>query len=82
MRAPANSASIGTTVARPACRRCFPTGYPRTRPNARVEQAVDARLAAALKDTEASLPARFGEVTLGMLSRDFDAKAARLRQPR
>ncbi|WP_175976191.1 Rrf2 family transcriptional regulator [Burkholderia sp. BCC1047] len=51
-------------------------------PECLVEQAVNAHLSAALKEAEASLLARFGEVTLGMLSRDFEAKAARLRKPR
>ncbi|MCW3605868.1 RrF2 family transcriptional regulator [Burkholderia cenocepacia] len=47
-----------------------------------VEQAVNAHLSATLKEAEASLLARFGEVTLGMLSRDFEAKAARLSKSR
>nr|WP_179949140.1 hypothetical protein [Burkholderia sp. RF4-BP95] len=34
-------------------------------------------LSATLKEAEAVLLARFGEVTPGMLSRDFEAKAAR-----
>lgn len=55
---------------------------PEDAPECLVQQAVNAHLSAALKGTEASLPARFGEVTLGMLSRDFEAKAARLRKPR
>ncbi|CAG9249380.1 Rrf2 family transcriptional regulator, group III [Burkholderia cepacia] len=47
-----------------------------------VEQAVNAHLSATLKEAETTLLARFGEVTLGMLSRDFEAKAARRRKPR
>ncbi len=49
---------------------------PEDEPECLVEQAVNAHLSATLKDAEASLLARFGEVTLGMLSRDFEAKAA------
>ncbi|WP_241300676.1 RrF2 family transcriptional regulator [Burkholderia stabilis] len=48
---------------------------PEDEPECLVEQAVNAHLSATLKDAEASLLARFGEVTLGMLSRDFEAKA-------
>ncbi len=55
---------------------------PEDAPECLVEQAVNAHLSATLKDAEASLPTRFGAVTLGMLSRDFEAKAARLRKPR
>lgn len=51
-------------------------------PECLVEQAVNAHLTVTLKEAEASLLARFGEVTLGMLSRDFEAKAARRRKPR
>ena len=51
-------------------------------PECLVEQAVNFHLSATLKEAEAVLLARFGEVTLGMLSRDFDAKAARRRKPR
>lgn len=51
-------------------------------PECLVEQAVNAHLSAVLKDAEAALLARFGEVTLGMLSREFEAKAARRRKPR
>jgi hypothetical protein len=43
---------------------------------------VNAHLSAVLKDAETALLARFGEVTLGMLSREFEAKAARRRKPR
>ncbi|MFJ1211342.1 Rrf2 family transcriptional regulator [Burkholderia pyrrocinia] len=49
---------------------------PEDEPECLVEQAVNAHLSTTLKDAEASLLARFGEVTLGMLSRDFEAKAA------
>ncbi|WP_321857960.1 Rrf2 family transcriptional regulator [Burkholderia cenocepacia] len=49
---------------------------PEDEPECLVEQAVNAHLSATLKEAEASLLARFGEVTLGMLSRDFEAKAA------
>nr|WP_217443288.1 Rrf2 family transcriptional regulator [Burkholderia diffusa] len=49
---------------------------PEDEPECLVEQAVNSHLSATLKDAEASLLARFGEVTLGMLSRDFEAKAA------
>lgn len=48
---------------------------PEDEPECLVEQAVNAHLSATLEDAEASLLARFGEVTLGMLSRDFEAKA-------
>ncbi|MFP3501560.1 Rrf2 family transcriptional regulator [Burkholderia sp. SIMBA_062] len=51
-------------------------------PECLVEQAVNAHLSATLKEAEAVLLARFGEVTLGMLSRDFEAKAPRRRRPR
>ncbi|MBR8313006.1 Rrf2 family transcriptional regulator [Burkholderia dolosa] len=51
-------------------------------PECLVEQAVNTHLSAVLKDAEAALLARFGEVTLGMLSREFEAKAARRRKPR
>ena len=47
-----------------------------------LEQAVNAHLSATLKEAETTLLARFGEVTLGMLSRDFDAKHAKRRKPR
>ncbi|VWD40568.1 Rrf2 family transcriptional regulator [Burkholderia contaminans] len=47
-----------------------------------VEQAVNAHLSATLKEAETTLLARFGEVTLGMLSRDFEAKHAKRRKPR
>ncbi|MDR8732057.1 hypothetical protein FEQ05_02917 [Burkholderia pseudomultivorans] len=46
-----------------------------------VEQAVNAHLAT-LKEAEATLLARFGEVTLGMLSREFEAKRAKRRNAR
>ncbi|KVA05855.1 Rrf2 family transcriptional regulator [Burkholderia latens] len=51
-------------------------------PDCLIEQAVNAHLSATLKEAEAVLLARFGEVKLGMLSRDFETKAARRRKSR
>lgn len=45
-------------------------------PGCLVEQAVNAALGAAFDDAEARLLARFGEVTLAMLSEDFHRRFA------
>ncbi|MDS0859083.1 Rrf2 family transcriptional regulator [Burkholderia pseudomultivorans] len=47
-----------------------------------VERAVNAYLSATLKEAEATLLARFGEVTLGMLSREFETRRAKRRNTR
>ncbi|MEQ1501763.1 MAG: Rrf2 family transcriptional regulator [Myxococcota bacterium] len=50
-------------------------GHRTESPGCRVEAAVNARLGAALRDAEALLLARFGEVTLAMLRDDVGAGA-------
>jgi len=49
-------------------------------PGCLVEQAVNAALDTACRDAEALLLARLGDVTLAMLSADFDARFARRTQ--
>jgi DNA-binding IscR family transcriptional regulator len=46
-----------------------------------VEQAVNARLSETVREAEAALLAQFGEISVGMLARDFDARFARSQPP-
>jgi DNA-binding IscR family transcriptional regulator len=50
-------------------------------PGCLVEQAVNAALDTACRDAEALLLSRLGDVTLAMLSADFDARLARRPTP-
>ncbi|MFM0206258.1 Rrf2 family transcriptional regulator [Paraburkholderia sediminicola] len=49
-------------------------------PECLVEQAVNAGLSETVREAEAALLARFGEITVGMLARDFDERFARSRR--
>ncbi|WP_207460908.1 Rrf2 family transcriptional regulator [Azospirillum sp. SYSU D00513] len=52
----------------------FAIGPADDQPDCLVEQAVNAALADALREAEAMLLARFGQVTLADLARDFDRR--------
>ncbi|MFM0591433.1 MULTISPECIES: Rrf2 family transcriptional regulator [Paraburkholderia] len=49
-------------------------------PQCLVEQAVNAGLSKAMQEAETALLARFGELTVGALARDFDERFARVKQ--
>jgi Rrf2 family protein len=54
----------------------FAIGLADDAPECLVEQAVNAALAEALQEAERALLARFGEITIGALARDFERRYA------
>lgn len=56
----------------------FAIGVSIDQPECLVEQAVNAAVSDALREAEAALLRRFGEVTIAALARDFDARFAAL----
>ncbi len=54
----------------------FAIGLADDMPACLVEQAVNAAVGEALRQAEQSLLARFGEITIGALARDFDRRLA------
>lgn len=56
----------------------FAIGLADDAPECLVEQAVNAALAEALEEAERALLARFGEISIGSLARDFERRYAKV----